>query len=347
MQETRRWKYRPEPSTWGDFGPDDEIGRLNLITPQRVREAIMEVKTGINFCLSMRLDYPGGNILNPRRTAPVVRPLVRNDRPAMNYPMSIEHSCSTDVLCDDFAELSLQYSTQWDSLAHLGQMFDADGDGVAEMVFYNGYRAGSDIESGTYNPGDRHVSPGAGARRLGVDKMAAARVQGRGVLIDLEFHFGPERRAVSYRDLESVMAKDRIEVREGDFVCLHTGFARELLEMGGKPDKAKLAGVGPSIDGRDPELQRWVRTSGLVALVADNNVVEFFPARPGQGEQYSLLPLHELCLFRLGVYLGEYWYLTELAEWLRMNDRHSFFLTAPPLRLPGAVGSPVTPIATV
>jgi hypothetical protein len=41
------------------------------------------------------------------------------------------------------------------------------------------------------------------------------------------------------------------------------------------------------------------------------------------------------------------WYLTELATWLRSNNRSRFLLTAPPLRLPGAVGSPATPVATV
>jgi hypothetical protein len=52
-------------------------------------------------------------------------------------------------------------------------------------------------------------------------------------------------------------------------------------------------------------------------------------------------------LFKLGLNLGELWYLTELASWLHNHKRNRFLLTAPPLRLPGAVGSPVTPIATV
>jgi hypothetical protein len=45
--------------------------------------------------------------------------------------------------------------------------------------------------------------------------------------------------------------------------------------------------------------------------------------------------------------LGELWLLTPLADWLRANRRYRFLLTAPPLRLPGAVGSPATPVATV
>ena len=32
---TPRWKHRPEGSTWGDWGPDDQLGRLNLLTPDK------------------------------------------------------------------------------------------------------------------------------------------------------------------------------------------------------------------------------------------------------------------------------------------------------------------------
>jgi hypothetical protein len=59
------------------------------------------------------------------------------------------------------------------------------------------------------------------------------------------------------------------------------------------------------------------------------------------------MPLHEHCIFKNGIHLGEMWYLTELAHWLRSRRRNRFLLTAPPLRLPGAVGSPATPVATV
>ena len=59
------------------------------------------------------------------------------------------------------------------------------------------------------------------------------------------------------------------------------------------------------------------------------------------------LPLHELCLFKQGIPLGELWYLKELKSVLDSQQRSAFMLTAPPLRLPGAVGSPVTPVATI
>ena len=51
----------------------------------------------------------------------------------------------SDVVCDDAVMLWTQYSTQWDALCHVGAEFDADGDGVAEPVYYNGFRAGDDV----------------------------------------------------------------------------------------------------------------------------------------------------------------------------------------------------------
>ena len=54
-----------------------------------------------------------------------------------------------------------------------------------------------------------------------------------------------------------------------------------------------------------------------------------------------------VCLFKLGIPLGELFLLSDLADWLRANGRSRFLFTAPPLRLPGAVGSPVTGVGTV
>ena len=65
MADNPRWTRRPAGSTWGDFGADDERGRLNLLTPQKVLQGIAEVKVGKTFCLSLPLDYPGGAILSP------------------------------------------------------------------------------------------------------------------------------------------------------------------------------------------------------------------------------------------------------------------------------------------
>jgi len=121
-----------------------------------------------------------------------------------------------------------------------------------------------------------------------------------------------------------------------------------LLEFDRKPDES-VHDICAVLDGRDARLQQWVTESGAVALISDNYAVEGVPARPcdEHAGHCAALPLHAHCLFKLGVYLGEIWYLSELADWLRANKRNRFLLTAPPLRLPGAVGSPATPVGTV
>src|SRR6202163_1057024 len=91
MPDNPRWKRRAPGSTWGDWGPDAQLGRLNLLTPEKVLKGVAEVKEGRVFCLSLPLDYPGGNVLNPRRHPPVLPPTVRNGRPNLNYRMADDH----------------------------------------------------------------------------------------------------------------------------------------------------------------------------------------------------------------------------------------------------------------
>ncbi|MBA3478354.1 MAG: cyclase family protein [Lautropia sp.] len=356
MDINPRWKHRPDGSNWGDFGPDDQAGRMNLVTADKVRLGIVEVREGLTFCLSLPLDYPGGNQLNPRRHPPVLRPTLRNGRPNMNYRLFVDDETQTDGISDDLAILHLQYSTQWDSLAHVGQLFDANGDGIPEAVYYNGYRAGQEVvgpasaddagigASGSASGGILRST--SAARALGIENMAQRCVQGRAVMIDLRAHFGDERVAVGYEQLMGVLSADRVVVEPGDMVCLHTGFADRLLEMGGRPNAAALGSLCAVLDGRDPRLLQWITDCGLAVLAADNYAVEAHPATSHVG-CCAALPLHEHCLFKLGVHLGEIWHLTPLANWLRERGRSRFLLTAPPLRLPGAVGSPVTPVGTV
>ena len=347
----RRWVKRPEGSTWGDFGEDDQLGRLNLITPNKVMQGIAEVREGKSFCLSLPLDYPGRNVLNPRRLPPVLRPTLRGGKPNMNYVLAADDPNMTDVICDDLVIMHLQYSTQWDSLAHVGSLFDADGDGVAEPVFYNGFRAGEHIV-GPSDPYDAGAEGPLGttstshADALSVARMAESCIQGRGVMIDLHAHVKRLRIAFDYERLMRVIEADKVEIEAGDMVLLHTGFAEMLLEMRGDPDPGKAHHLCAVLNGRDKRLLNWVSDSGLTCLIADNYGVEAVPAVSHEG-CCAALPLHEHCLFKLGVNLGELWYLTPLADWLRAHGRNRFLLTAPPLRLPGAVGSPATPVATV
>lgn len=336
----KRWINRPEGSNWGDFGADDQLGRMNLLTPEKVRQGVAEVKEGRSFCLSLPLHLPGGNAVNPKRHPPVLGPVYEKGTLYYNFLWKHHLEGSRDITSDEVMTLYSQYSTQWDSFAHVGMLFDADGDGEAEPVYYNGYRAYEHV-GGPPDSGD------LGAKALGIENMASTGVQGRAVLVDLHAHFGDERVAVGYDTLMSVFDQDGIVVEPGDMFLFHTGWDDLILGMGGNPDAEKLHASGAVLDGFDPKLLQWITDSGVSIIASDNMGVEDSRGFGETQDGPSRLPLHRHCLFRLGIHLGELWYLSELAAALRQRKRYRFLLTAPPLRMPGAVGSPVTPVATL
>lgn len=338
-----RWKNRPDGSNWGDFGEDDQIGRMNLVTPARRLAAVREVTEGIAFSLSLPLDFPGGADLVPSRRAPRIEATRRNTGElSYNFCFSCQNHSLFDVVSDDAVTIWTQYSSQWDALAHWGQEFDADGDGVAEVVYYNGWRGGEHVV-GPDQPG------GPMARKLGIETLAEAGAQGRGVMVDLKAIYGDEYVKVGYDALMRALEQQKATVEPGDFMCLYTGWADLVLSMDRKPDFDKLKNSSAVLDGNDEKLKQWITDSGLVAICADNLGVEAVAsaATAGGGPKHSLMPLHEHCLFKLGIFFGEMWYFGQIAPWLRANKRSRFLLTAPPLRLPGLVGSPPNPVGTV
>ena len=121
-------------------------------------------------------------------------------------------------------------------------------------------------------------------------------------------------------------------------------------EFGPDDHRGRMNLVTPEsgLDGHDEKLLNWIVDVKLACLLADNPAVELVVPKlqsPTPMRQ-PCLPLQKHCLFKNGIHLGELWHFTELAAWLRVHRRTRFLLTAPPLRLPGAVGSPATPIAT-
>ncbi|MBN9889261.1 cyclase family protein [Salipiger abyssi] len=337
----QRWKKRPDGSNWGEFGAEDQLGRINLVDPEARLRGVREIRTGESFCLSLPLDYPGGNALLAHRDEPRFHYARRGDGYNFNFALARMSPCACDVVSDEGVTLDTQYSTHWDALGHVGALFDADDDGEDEIVYYNGYRGGEHL-IGPEDAGEKK-----GAHKLGIENLATACAQGRGVLVDLARIYGRERAYVGYDDLMRAMEGMDVEIAPGDFLCIYTGFGELVLSMQKQPDPEVLASSCAGLDGRDDKLLNWITDSGIAAIAADNFAVEAYPARDPVCDPHAKLPLHHHCLFKLGIQLGELWYFEELAAWLRAHGRSAFFLSAPPLRLRGAVGSPVTPIATV
>ena len=161
-----------------------------------------------------------------------------------------------DVWADDVVTLSLQYSTQWDSLAHVGAEFDADGDGVEEAVYYNGYRAGDDLVGPRPTPRATAAATAASPTISAWSTWPTSGVQGRGVLVDLAHHLGNDWRGVDRKTLEEIMAADNVVVEPGDMLLLHTGFATEVLKWNRDPDPVKIHTLCTYLDARDESLLR-------------------------------------------------------------------------------------------
>jgi Putative cyclase len=330
-----RWLKRPEGSNWGDFGADDQIGRMNLVTPERRRRAIAEAREGLAFLLGLPLDHPKGQIFAGRHGPRLEATIAGDGRPMYDWTPS---GGTSDVVNDDRVVMDLQYSSQWDGLSHYGGCFDADDDGVAEHVFYNGYRSDRDFVQPSTD-----VAPQANA--LGIENLARTCVQGRAVLVDIRHSGQGPHGLVGHAALMAAIEAQRAVVEEGDILCLYSGYADLLLADGADVDRVALDAC-PGLDGSDPKLLDWIDRCGLAAICADNPMVEKL-----EGVQRChgapMLPLHALCLLKLGIHLGELWWFGGIAPWLAAHGRAHFLLTAPPLNLPGAVGSPATPVGTV
>lgn len=104
------------------------------------------------------------------------------------------------------------------------------------------------------------------------------------------------------------------DLRQGNFLCLHTGFADLIPSMNKQPDGAVPASSCAVLDGRDERHLNWMADSGMVVICTDNFAVEACPAMPAEGENDPALRFHAHCLFKLGIQLDELWCFAGLAK---------------------------------
>ncbi len=295
-------------SNWGRWGKDDQRGAANLISPERVVEAAKLIRTGRVISLAIPLDSKGPH--SPTRSSPAHLMVATGADYVAGAPTDPKMPTR---FADDYIFMPLQGSTQWDALSHAWY----------GETLYNGVHE-SQVRS-------------TGAQRLGIDNIAESMV-GRGVLIDVVAYKGgrlPLGTAITRADLEGALRRQKTQVRTGDIVLVRTGFVPGFYAL--QDDRARYEYVRGPAQGLGEDVLPWLYERGIAGIAADNIALEVLPTQ-GRG-------LHGPVLRDLGVYIGEIWWLEDLARACAEDGRYEFFLAAQPLRIPGAVGSPLNPVA--
>lgn len=160
----------------------------------------------------------------------------------------------------------------------------------------------------------------------------------RGVLLDPPAYRGidalPASEPVGADELQAVADAQGVEVRPWDVVLIRTGYLKYW------PDAEAMAAHKTA--GPDLSAAEWMLERGVVATGTDTEPYEVQPA-PDRGSPANPQPVHTRLLIENGIYLLESIYLEEIAR-----DRvYEFLFVMLPLKIRGATGSMVDPLAMV
>ncbi len=317
MSEPRDIGARLEgsPRNWGRWGGDDEIGMLNLLTPEKVVESVSYVRSGKVFTLAIPIGSPGGDPVWPGRGGPVKHMTVdKSDYDSgrqVRFPGEAEYA-------DDWIGAYLQGSTQYDAIGH---MWFGD-------QLYNGFPAESTI---------------GGLRRCSVERIAEKGVVGRGVLLDIARLRGKRAldsgEPVTLADLETAAEQQGVEIRSGDILLLRTGWIGVFYEQGPEAFYTEPF-LEPGLV-YSPELVDWFHEHDIVSLSTDTiaNEITMDP------ETGWVATLHIALMANLGVAFSEIVQLDALADDCAEDGQWDFLYAAAPMRIVEGAGAPVNPIA--
>lgn len=299
---------------WGRWGEDDVLGTLNFIDEAKRVEAAALVRSGQVISLAQAFNTDGPQKGWRRRTNPV-HTMTDTGTDAERGNQGFPHGIGG---ADDVISMPLQCSTQWDGLGHI---FDR---GFA----WNGRRAGDVVTSdGDLVTGIEH---------------AASVIVSRGVLLDVARHLRPDTGelddgyAITVADLEATASTQGVTITKGDIVLVRTGqYARTRRD--GWQDYAGGAAPGLSLT-----TAGWLHATEIAAIATDT---WGFEVRPNEFDVPAFQPLHQVAIPNIGLTIGEMWNLDELAEACARRGSWEFLLSAAPLPITGAVGSPINPVA--
>ena len=294
-------------SNWGRWGPEDERGTLNHITPEAVKRAAACVHTGRVFSLALPLDENGP--MDPAHTGRFnpIHKMTRYRGDSADGTFFPHHRS-----CDDLAIIPLQSSTQWDALAHVWY----------DDQLYNGF------------PADAINAGGAG--RCSIANLREG-VAGRAILADVAGWMGvdvlPDRYGVTPDEIDAVLKAQGTELSPGDILLVRTGCLGRW--------QRDRTGLGVEQPGLDFTCADWLHDNRIAAVAADNMAVERITPGPGQ----AVMGLHMVSLRDMGLTFGELFVLDALAADCAADGIYEMMLAAPPLFFPRAVGSPINPLA--
>jgi kynurenine formamidase len=313
MSEETLRKIALQVRNWGKWGPDDEIGTLNYITPDRIAAACRLATTGTVFALGIPLDRNGPQSGTRQRFNPI-HAMFRDGGDAPKTPAEVK-AMEGYGGSDDWIVMPLQCVTQWDSLAHI---FD-------QGKMYNGY--------------DATLVSSSGAAKNSIFKTKD-RIAGRGVLLDVARHKGVRALepgyAITIDDLEATASAEKVEVLPGDILLVRTGHISRYLDRG----DWRYFDLDP-FPGVSVHTASWLHDKQVAAIASDNYAVEVRPSEiPGFRN-----PFHVVAIPNMGLTLGEIFVFEELAADCAADGRYAFLLVAPPLPVVRGVGTPINPYA--
>jgi kynurenine formamidase len=225
--------------TKSKWGPDDQIGAANYMTPEIVLKAAGLIKTGKVYGLGIETNSKTPAF--PPRTFKV---LVLQPGQAGGSGLGP----SKTTYNDDIIEGWVGIGSQLDGLGHIG----------VDWTYYNGNKSGD-------------FAAADGLKKLGIEKVPP--IVTRGVLLDMAGYLGTdvvkEGTAFNIAEIEGAAKKQGVEIRLGDVVIFHTGW----ISLIGKDDKRYNAGEpGLGVEGA-----KYLVSKGVVAVGADNWAVEVIP----------------------------------------------------------------------
>ncbi len=300
----------PARVAWNVFGPDDRIGTLSLLSPERVRHAAGLVRKGSVFPLNWRLELPDPPILGRR---------------PMRHTVNV-YAHGMDDFYDQFYP---QASSQWDALSHIGH---------PDLGYFGGHTA-SDVGDPKTNPLgiERWARRGIAGRFVLIDVGRHREAQGE----PLNFETAT---AIGVDELTAILAEQGTRLLGGDILLVRFGWLG-WYEAASAETRREIARqlANPPIPGlaQDEAMAEWLWDQRVAAIAADNPGVERYPADPTDLDHF----LHYRLIPFLGMAIGELFALDHLAADCAADGVYEGLFTASPLNKQGGCGSTANAIA--